>query len=97
MKEMKLYEHPAGLAAALLSGIVYIVCFLAVSLWPSISLWFFANWFHGIDMMKIAVMPKFNFGSFIIGLISIMAFFYLIGFTFVFIYNKCVMHCKKKN
>ena len=98
MKKINLsYAHPAGLAAALTAGIIYIICFIFITLWPKPALSFFANWFHAIDFMKIAVLSRFNFISFITGLISIMLASYFVGFIFVLIYDKCVLHCKKKN
>ena len=90
------YAHPTGFALAFTSGIVYSLCALAVRLWPTQTLRFFNDWFHGVDLSSL-INPKFlTFGVFIRGLVEIMLFAYLAGLLYALIYNKCVSHCKKK-
>ncbi len=90
------YEHPTGLAAALTGGAVYILCSAAVALWPAQSVRFISTWFHGIDISQIAVDPAITIGSFLVGLVEVLIFFYLIGFGYAWIYNQCLSHCKKR-
>jgi len=85
-----------GMAAGLTAGIVYVLCVVAVVLWPAQSLRFFANWFHGIDLTEMAVPVQLTFNGFMIGLFGVVLFFYLVGFTYGLIYNLCYAHCKKR-
>ncbi len=91
------YVHPTGLAFALTAGLVYALCTAVVALWPTKTLNFFSNWFHGIDLSKISVAPQITIGSFIIGLIEVLIAAYAIGAFYAWAYNKCVAHCKKRN
>ncbi len=90
------YPHPAGVAAGLTAGIVYAVCAAVVTLWPTQALSFFANWFHGIDLVKIAVPIQITASSFVVGLIGVIISFYIVGFIYGWLYNICYIHCKKR-
>ncbi len=92
----KQYVHPTGLAAALTGAIIYALCSLAAWLWPKQSIGFFSQWFHGIDLTKIAVTPQMTVSGFVLGLIGMIVVLYLVGFVYAWIYNKCTWHCKKK-
>lgn len=90
------YVHPTGAALSVASGIIYAACAIYVKLWPMQAISFFNNWFHGIDLTQIAVIPEITAGSFIRGLISIMIFTYLAGALYAWLYQKCEEHCKRK-
>jgi len=94
-KQTPHYAHPTGFALGLTAGIVYVICASLVWLWPAQTVRFFASWFHGIDLTRIAVAPQLTFGTFIIGLIGIVLFAYAVGLIYGWIYNKCVVHCKR--
>lgn len=90
------YVHPTGLAFGLTAGLVYALCAAFVALWPTKTLNFFNNWFHGIDLTKILVTPQITLGSFIIGLLEVIVAAYLVGAFYAWAYNKCVAHCKTR-
>ena len=96
MEKTKVHPHPIGVAAGFTAGIVYIICATVVTLWPTQALNFFANWFHGIDLTKIAVPVQLNFRNFIVGLLSVVLSFYIIGLIYGLLYNLCYHHCKKR-
>lgn len=96
MKSSHPFTHPAAFAAAITAGIVYVLCALAVGLWPGPTLRLMQDWFHGIDLSRIATMPDITAGSFLRGLLSIVIFTYLVIVLYVWLYGKCVVHCQKK-
>lgn len=96
MKKTRSYLHPRAFAAGLTAGVVYMVCAAVVVLWPTQAFGFFANWFHGIDLAKIAGPVQLTFSRFILGLLGVVLFFYIIGVVYGLIYNLCYSHCKKR-
>ncbi|HIG93132.1 MAG: hypothetical protein QT02_C0004G0042 [archaeon GW2011_AR9] len=96
MEKDKIHPHPVGMAAGLTSGIIYVVCTAAVALWQTRTVAFFATWFHGIDLMKIAIPLQLTWGSFLGGLLGIVVVGYLVGLIFGAMYNLCYGHCKKR-
>lgn len=89
------YAHPTGLALSFTAGTIYIVCATAVAFWPTLTMRLFNNWFHGVDLTKIAVTSNITVWSFINGFITIVIFTYLAGVLYTWTYNKCVEHCKR--
>lgn len=96
MADTKVHPHPIGVAAGLTAGVVYLICAVVITLWPTQILKFFASWFHGIDLTKLAIPVQLTLGRIILGLISIVLFFYFIGFIYGLLYNLCYIHCKKR-
>lgn len=92
----KLHPHPVGGALAVVAGIIYVVCAAAVKLWPTGTVQFFGDWFHGIDITKIAGVKALTFGAFVRGLLEVLIFAYLVGALYAWVYNRCVVHCKRK-
>lgn len=90
------HVHPTGLAFGLTAGLVYVLCAALVALWPAQTVNFFSNWFHGIDLTKIYVVPQITFGNFITGFIGAVIAAYLVGAFYAVVYNKCVAHCKQR-
>lgn len=90
------YAHPTGFALGITAGILYIICALLVLAWPMQTVKFFSLWFHGIDLTRIAVLPQITIGMFLTGLIGIVLAGYLVGVLYSWVYNKCVVHCKRK-
>ena len=89
------YAHPTGLALSITAGVIYIICVSLVSLWPVKFLNFFNNWVHGIDLTKIVIAPQITIGGFFIGLVEVLFVAYLVGVLYGWLYNLCVIHCKK--
>ncbi len=92
----KIYRHPAGLAAGLTAGLVYVICAAAIALWPTQTMALFSTWFHGIDIASVAAPLQLTLGTFIVGLVSSMLFAYIVVFLFAWLYNLCYGHCKKR-
>ena len=90
------YVHPTGLAFGITAGIVYSLCTLAVTLWSTQAVRLFSYWFHGIDLMQIAVTPQITFWNFLTGLFGVVIFAYLVGVLYAWIYTKCVDHCERR-
>ena len=95
-KDRLLSPWPSALAFGLTSGIIYSICAAAVRLWPAGTVRFFGSWFHGIDLTKIYNAQPFGFGTFLIGLISIMLASMVFGALFAVLYNLCFRHCTEK-
>ncbi|TAL58346.1 MAG: hypothetical protein EPN86_00270 [Nanoarchaeota archaeon] len=95
MNAKNLFVHPVGLALAITSGIVYIVCYVGVLIWPRQAMNVLRDWIHTVDFSQISTQPSFSAISFIRGLVEIMVFMYLAGIIFALIYDMCVSHCKR--
>jgi len=95
MEKTKAHPHIIGVAAGMTAGFVYAICAAAIIIWPTQALNFFNNWFHGIDLTKIARPMQLTFSNFIIGFLGIVLTFYFIGLIYSLIYNICYSHCKK--
>lgn len=92
---MKHSPHPTGFALGITAGVVYALCAAAVAHWPSGTIQFFNNWFHGMDITRLASEKTLTFGNFFGGLIGIVVFGYLVGLLYAWIYNRCLAHCKR--
>ena len=96
MEKTNAHPHLIGAAAGLTAGVVYTLCATVIALWPTQTLNFLNNWFHGIDLTKIAVSTQFTFGKFAAGLIGVLVTFYVIGLIYGIFYNMCYSHCEKR-
>ena len=72
-----------GLASAIVTGILYIACFLIVLVFGASSLQFFQLFFHGIDIASLATSP--NLGTGILGLVVSVVSAYIFGAIFALI------------
>ncbi len=73
-----------GAALAVTAGIVYLVCALAVALFPDGTLAFFSTWAHGVDLTLVrrpAAKPL-TAEEWIYGFVSIVVASYLAGALF---------------
>lgn len=83
---MKLNEMALANASAILMGIVYVACALAVAVLPDLFRAVAASWFHGIDLGPIWTGgPR---GNFLLGLVSTVVLSWLAGWAFAWLYNK---------
>jgi hypothetical protein len=83
---MKHDPIPTANASAVTIALIYVVCALAVVLFPSLAMSTAQSWFHGLDLSKIAT---FNVtpASFIQGLISSTLGTWIVGYFFAKTYN----------
>lgn len=78
-----------GLAAAVTFSLIYVVCALAVLLFPEGTLGFFNSWFHGLDLALLRPPGgrPLTFGQFIYGLFSAAAASFIVATTLAGFYN----------
>ena len=82
----KLDVKGVGIASAIVTGILYIACFLIVLIFGAVSLQFFQLFVHGIDLTSLATNP--SLGTVILGLIVSVIVAYIFGALFALTYNK---------
>ena len=70
-----------GAALAVTVGIVYLVCAVAVALFPDGTLAFFNTWLHGVDLtlVKRPATKPLTAGEWIYGFVSAVAAGYVAG------------------
>ncbi len=70
-----------GAALAVTVGIVYIVCAVAVALFPEGTLAFFNTWLHGVDLtlVKRPATKPLTAGEWLYGFVSAVAAGYVAG------------------
>lgn len=73
-----------GAALAITAGVVYLVCALAVALFPDGTLAFFSTWAHGVDLtlVKRPAAKPLTTEEWIYGFVSIVVAGYLVGALF---------------
>ena len=73
-------------ATAVTIAIIYVVCALAFTLIPGLSMTVAQSWFHGIELSPIADW-RLSFGSVILGLVTSTIGGWLVGYIFAKAYN----------
>lgn len=73
-------------ALAATIGVIYVVCAILVTLLPEVSMAVAQSWFHGIDIARISSW-NVTVGSFIVGLVTSIAFAWVVGYLFAYIYS----------
>lgn len=74
-------------ALAVTAGIVSLICYILILLFPSGTVRMFGAIFHGIDMNKIAMIPS-SIGYGLLGIIEVIIIGWIVGWLFAVIYNK---------
>jgi hypothetical protein len=71
----------SGAALAVTVGVVYLVCALAVVLFPDGTLAFFSTWAHGVDLtlVKRTATKPLAAAEWIFGFVSIVVAGYVVG------------------
>jgi hypothetical protein len=71
----------SGAALAVTAGVVYLVCALAVALFPDGTLAFFNTWLHGVDLtlVKRPATKALTAGEWIYGFVSAVTASFLAG------------------
>ena len=84
---MKHQPYATANALAVTTAVIYVVCALAVILFPDLAMSVAQSWFHGLDLTKIS---SFNitFGSFVLGIITATGGAWLVGLVFAKAYNQ---------
>lgn len=73
-------------AAGVTVAIVYVVCRVAVALFPDVSMSIAQSWFHGLALSKISGWDL-SLGSFILGFMTSTVTAWLTGYVFAKAYN----------
>lgn len=83
---MKFNEKVLANAAAVWIGAVYLLCGLAVALFPNFTHAAARSWFHGIDIAKIWSAEPFP-GNFLLGFVTAVTLTWLYVYLFAWLYN----------
>lgn len=77
-----------GLTFAITAAVMSIVCAVSVAIAPEQTLAVFQSWWHGLDVTTLArTAPPVTPQSVAVGLITISAFAFLVGFLFAVVAN----------
>ena len=79
----------SGAAVAVTAGVVYVVCAMAVLLFPDGTLAFFNTWAHGVDvtLVKRPAAKPLAASEWIFGFVSIVVSGYLVGAFYGWVRN----------
>ncbi|MDO8551265.1 MAG: DUF5676 family membrane protein [bacterium] len=83
---MKFQQVALANAIAATTAVIYVVCALAIALFPDASMMIAKSWFHGIDISKIYY-NQITAGSLVLGLITSIIGSWLLGYMFARFYN----------
>ena len=77
-----------GLTAAVTTALLSAICAVLVAISPGSMVAIFQSWWHGLDVSMLAnTAPPMTLQSVAIGLITITAFAFVVGFLFAVIGN----------
>ena len=85
---MEFNKHKLSLAAALTTGIAYVICAAFTAIAPEVALRFLGWMLHLVNVEQFAGDVRLTFGSFILGLLPILFYTYLAAWIFAAIYNR---------
>ncbi len=91
---MKQSPHIMAKAAAITTGIVYLVCWLLLWIAPVFSMGVARTWFHSLDISKIYVPVATDPGTIFIGLVTIVIGTWAVVYMYGMIYNFLVKKWK---
>lgn len=83
---MKHEPNATANAAAATVAALYVVCRIAVALFPDLTMSIAQSWFHGFELSKVSGW-NLSLGSFILGLLTSAGGAWLIGYVFANAYN----------
>ncbi|MBI4128232.1 MAG: hypothetical protein HY459_04135 [Parcubacteria group bacterium] len=86
---MKFDTTKLSLAAAVTTGILYVVCAVVVAIAPRFALALFGNLLHMVNLGSVMTV-KLSFGGFLIGLVQIFIYSYVAFWIFGSTYNRLV-------
>ena len=83
---MKHEPNATANVAAVTVAVVYIVCRVAIVLFPDLVMTIAQAWFHGLELSKVSGW-NLSLGSFILGLVTSSGGAWLVGYLFANAYN----------
>jgi hypothetical protein len=83
---MKFNQLALANASAVWMGMIYLLCGLAIAMFPESSQLIVRSWFHGIDLTQIWSAQPFP-GNYFFGLLSAIGFTWVGAYFFASLYN----------
>ncbi len=83
---MKHEPNATANAAVVTVAIIYVICRVAVTLFPDLTMTVAQSWFHGLEISQVS-QGNLSLGSFILGLATITVGAWLTGYLFANLYN----------
>ncbi len=83
---MKHDPNATANASAITIGVVYVVCRIAIALFPDLTMAIAQALFHGL-VLNNSSSWNLSFGSFVLGLVTSVVGTWLIGYLFARLYN----------
>lgn len=68
------------------AAIIYVVCRIAVAIFPDLTIAIAQSWFHGLELSSVSGW-NLSLGSFILGLVTSAGGAWLVGYLFASVYN----------
>ncbi|KKR72294.1 MAG: hypothetical protein UU81_C0044G0013 [Microgenomates group bacterium GW2011_GWC1_41_8] len=83
---MKHEPNATANAAAVTVAVLYVVCRIAIALFPDLAMSVAQSWFHGLELSKVSSW-NLSMGPFILGLVTSVISAWLVGYVFATAYN----------
>ena len=83
-------KNKFSLGAAIIIGIIYVVCAVVVALWPDLALRLLGWVAHIVNVGKFAGDVRLTLAGFIAGLVQILVYSYISGWLFAWLFNRSV-------
>jgi len=83
---MKHEPNATANAVAVSVAIIFVLCRIAVALFPDLAMAVAQSWFHGLEISKVSGW-NLSLDAFIIGLITSTIGAWLVGYLFAIVYN----------
>lgn len=87
VRKMKHNMMATANALAIVTAVVYVVCRVAFLVAPELSMAVVQSWFHGFSISTLAA-PTVTTESFVLGFVTSAGAAWLVGYFFVWTYNK---------
>ncbi len=84
----KINKKGFALAAAIVMGVIYVICAVFVALWPDFSLKLFGWLVHLVNVEKFAGDIAITFGGFLGGLVQSFVYTYIGAWLIAWLHNK---------
>ena len=83
---MKHEPNATANAAAVTVAALYVVCRIAIALFPDLAMSVAQSWFHGLELSKVSSW-NLSMGPFVLGLVTSAISAWLVGYIFATAYN----------
>ena len=83
---MKHNPNAVANAFAVNSGVLYVVCRVAVMLLPDLTMTVAQSWFHGLEINQVSGW-ELSLGSFVLGVVTLAVAAWFTGYAYAMVYN----------